>query len=403
MENRNSPYRWIVLGSFAFINLTIQTLWISYAPISIAAGSYYGVDDLRIGLFAMSFMIAFIPLSLPASWAIDRFGFRLSVGIPALAMGAAGILRGFAGPHYGRALAATVAIAAVQPFLLNAWTTVPAKWFPANQRASAVGLVTLGNLIGTALGMILPPMLLDTGMDPGTMQIWFGAAALLSAVLFALLAREKPRSPIDCGGEVPKALMLTGLRNALSSRHFLITLGISFIGLGVFNGITTWIEPIVRPRGLSPADAGNLGALMLAGGLAGAVIMPALSDKTGKRKPFLTISFFGTIPGIAGLAFFKQPAPIYLSACAIGFFLVSALPVAMQYAAEIARPTPEGTSNGLMQLTGQGAVVFVYAMEAAKSADGSFTNSLAAAAALLCAGLVAIRMLKEAEIPVPNP
>ena len=64
------PYRWIVLAVFMLTNLTIQVLWISYAPITGPAAAFYGVTDLQIGFLAMSFMIAFIPLSLPVSWAI---------------------------------------------------------------------------------------------------------------------------------------------------------------------------------------------------------------------------------------------------------------------------------------------------------------------------------------------
>ena len=67
----------------------------------------------------------------------------------------------------------------------------------------------------------------------------------------------------------------------------------------------------------------------------------------------------------------------------LGFFLVSALPIGMQYSAEITSPTPEGTSNGLIQLFGQAAVVFVYIMEAMKTSAGSFTPSLLLALALL--------------------
>ncbi|MBP6209058.1 MAG: hypothetical protein KA473_06425, partial [Anaerolineales bacterium] len=70
-------YRWVVLGVFMFINLTIQMLWITYAPITGPAAAFYGVTDLQIGLLAMSFMIAFIPLSIPVSWVIDTYGFRV--------------------------------------------------------------------------------------------------------------------------------------------------------------------------------------------------------------------------------------------------------------------------------------------------------------------------------------
>ncbi len=58
-------YRWVVLAAFMFINLTIQILWIAYAPITKEAAAFYGVSNLRIGLLAMIFMLAFIPLSLP--------------------------------------------------------------------------------------------------------------------------------------------------------------------------------------------------------------------------------------------------------------------------------------------------------------------------------------------------
>jgi hypothetical protein len=67
----------------------------------------------------------------------------------------------------------------------------------------------------------------------------------------------------------------------------------------------------------------------------------------------------------------------------------------MQYAAEVTWPTPEGTSNGLIQLFGQVAVVFVYVMSALRSADGSFTTSLLLASGLLLIAAVAASRLRE--------
>ena len=155
-------YRWVVLAVFMFINLTIQMLWIGYAPITGPAAHFYGVSDLKIGLLAMTFMIAFIPLSIPVSWAIDTYGFRLAVSIGAVLMGVFGIVRGLAGANYTLVLLSTIGVAIAQPFLLNAWTKVPAQWFSIEERATAVGLVTLANLVGTALGMLLTPILTET-------------------------------------------------------------------------------------------------------------------------------------------------------------------------------------------------------------------------------------------------
>ncbi len=186
-------YRWVVLGVFMFINLTIQMLWITYAPITGPAAAFYGVTDLQIGLLAMSFMIAFIPLSIPVSWVIDTYGFRVAVSIGAVMMGIFGILRGFAGANYSLVLWSTVGIAAAQPFLLNAWTKVPANWFAIEERATAVGLVTLANLVGTALGMVLTPVLTETMSIPTVQLIYGGIAAFRLCCSLSLPKKLRPR------------------------------------------------------------------------------------------------------------------------------------------------------------------------------------------------------------------
>ena len=388
------PYRWVVLAVFMFVNITIQMLWIAYAPITILASKFYGVSDSKIGLLSMVFMIAFIPLSIPVSWGIDTFGFRKTVSLGAIIMAVFGIMRGLVGDNYSLVLISTIGIAIAQPFLLNAWTKVPALWFGHNERATAVGLVTLASLVGTALGMVLTPELVKT-MTIDRIQLLYGIIAAFSTVLFVILAREKPATPPCAYGEDVRALMLDGLKHALRVPKFWIYLFISFVGLGLFNGITTWVEPIIRLRGFTPDDAGTLGALMLGGGLVGAVIMPIFSDKTRRRQPFILLGFALAIPGLVGVTFATSGWLLFLSAFWMGFFLVSANPIGMQYSAEITHPTPEGTSNGLIQLFGQASVIFVTVMDRLKTPDGSFTLSLLLMVGLLTISSVLIVFMKD--------
>lgn len=387
-------YRWVVLGVFMFINLTIQILWITYAPILGPAAKYYGVSDMQISLLAMLFMIAFIPLSIPVSWAIDTYGYRKTVSLGAILMGIFGILRGLAGTNYTLVFISTIGLAIAQPFLLNSWTTVPAKWFAVEERATAVGVVTLGNLVGTAIGMALTPVLLETMTIP-TIQLVYGGIAAFSAVLFVIFARETPPTPPCPSESQTRALMLDGLKHAFTVRDFWLFLAVMFIGLGLFNGITTWVEGIIRPRGFTPNDAGTLGAIMLVGGVLGAVILPPFSDRTHKRTPFLLLGVILAIPGLIGVTFATSAWLLYISAFFMGFFLVSVNPIGMQYAAEITQPTPEGTSNGLLQLFGQGAVVYVYVMGAMKGPQGEFTPSLLLAVGLLVLSAVLISRMKD--------
>ena len=89
-----NPYRWIILLNYAFIQAIMQMLWITFAPITGDAAGFYGVSALQIGFLAMSFMIVYIFISFPASWAIDTFGIRKGVGFGVVLTGVFGILRG---------------------------------------------------------------------------------------------------------------------------------------------------------------------------------------------------------------------------------------------------------------------------------------------------------------------
>ena len=139
-----------------------------------------------------------------------------------------------------------------------------------------------------------------------------------------------------------------------------------------------------------------MGALMLVAGVIGAVVLSALSDRQGKRVRFIVIGLLAAIPGLLGVTFATSAIVLYASAAELGFFVVAILPLGMQYAAEVTRPTPEGTSNGLIQLCGQVSVVYVFVMSALRLSNGSFTVSLLLSAALLAVLALVMSRLKDA-------
>jgi MFS family permease len=388
-------YRWVVLGVVMIVNFMIQILWIGYGSIIADAADYYGVSHQLVTLLAMVFMIAFIPLSLPAAWVIDSRGFRTAVGFGVVMMGIFGVLRGLSGSNYTLVLLCTIGIAIAQPFLLNSWTKVPANWFAPGERATAVGLITLASMLGVGAGLALSPVLIGA-MSIGAMQLVYGAIAAVSAVAFLALARERPATSPGPAGEGARALMLDGLKHALTVKPFLVILAVAFVIMGVFNGVTSWIGDIVLPRGFGADDAGLLGLVMLVAGVIGAVVLSAMSDRQGKRIRYLVLTLALAIPSLIGVAFVSTTLLLYLSSAALGFFIVGALPIGMQYAAEVTFPTPEGTSNGLVQLCGQCSVVFVYIMGPLRTDSGSFAVSLLLMSALLAVAAVVVSRLKDA-------
>ena len=391
------PYRWVVLAVFMLINLTIQIEWICFAPITGPAAQFYKVSDLQIGFFAMSFMVVYIPLSIPISWMIDSLGFRKSVGMGAVLMGVFSLLRGVLANDYNWVLVATLGVAIAQPFLLNAISTVAAKWFPIEERATAAGLVIVASFIGVALGQELSPGLMTASGIPAMLMV-YGVVTALSALIFLVLAREAPPTPPCLPGQESRALVLDGLKSMLKQKDVWFLIILYLVGLGIFNGVSTWIEDIVRPRGFSIQQAGDFGAFLLLGGIVGAIVVPLLSDRLHKRKVFLLVGMTLAVPGLVGFTFATSYGLVVVSMLVLGFFLMSLAPIGYQYAAEITYPAPEGTSNGLLNLAGQASVVFIYAMEAFKSADGTFTLSLVILVVMMIVSSLLITALTESKL-----
>jgi len=139
------------------------------------------------------------------------------------------------------------------------------------------------------------------------------------------------------------------------------------------------------------------GGLMLIGGIVGAVVIPMISDKLGRRKPFILLSLAGLLPGLAGMTFAQSYWLLLVSGFVFGFFLLSSGPIGFQFAAELTYPAPEGTSNSLVLVMGQiSGIIFIFGMDALKShASGSMTAPLLALIALGVLGLVLGLLTRE--------
>jgi len=389
-------YRWVMLSVYMLIIIVNQLLWITFAPITAAATQFYGVNDIQIGMLSMCFMIVFIFISIPASWIIDTYGIKIGVGIGAVLTGVFGMMRGMVGTDYQWLLIAQIGIAVGQPFLLNAITKLAARWFPISERATASGLGTLAMYIGVLAGMLLTPYMTKIqGIDG--MLYDYGVIAIISALIFILFSKERPRTAPCHANQEERSLVYDGLKDTLTNKNFYWLLLIFFVGLGIFNSVTTWIEDILRPRGFTADEAGITGGIMIVGGILGALIMPVLSDRLRKRKLFIIIALAGAIVGLTGVTFAENYSLLLASGMILGFFLLSAGPIGFQYGAEITYPTSEGTSNGLMILAGQiSGIAFIFGMDSFKdSVTGSMTQPLVIMIAMTVFSLLVTTQLKE--------
>lgn len=391
-------YRWVVLLAYVIINILMQLQWITFAPITSGAVAFYNVPAIQIDLLSLIFMIVYLFVSFPASYIIDTWGIRIGIGIGAVLMGVFGFIKGFYGSSYGMVVIAQIGIAVGQPFVLNSITKVGVRWFPLHERATQAGISVLAQFLGIIIAMVLTPALFKMyGMEK--MLMIYGIVTLAGAVIFLLLNKENPPTPPCPPGHDERIGVFAGMKHIFKQRDMIYLLLVFFIALGIFNAVTTWVEQIIGPRGFTITDAGITGALMMVGGIVGASILPVLSDKLRKRKPFLVISTLCAIPGLVGLTFAGSYIPLIASSFVFGFFLMAAGPIGFQYSAEICYPAPEATSQGLLMLAGQiSGIIFVFGMDIASAGGASKTPAMVVFIALMIVSVFLCIKLKESKL-----
>jgi cyanate permease len=228
---------------------------------------------------------------------------------------------------------------------------------------------------------------------------------LACGALFVIFAKEKPATPPCLPGQQERSLALDGLKQMLVSRQFQRLMVIFFVGLGSFNAIATWIENILRPRGFDITQAGLIGGVMVICGIVGAVVIPLLSDRKMKRTPFIVGAMILSLPGLIGLTFLGNYALCLVAAGIYGFFLLGLGPLGFQYGAEMTRPAPEATSNGLLMMVGQiSGILFILGLDAFKDpVTGSMAMPMAILVFLSIASLVVALGLREPKLLAAGP
>lgn len=394
------PYRWVVLGAFMVIAAITQLMWLAYAPITSKMQDSLGWSEFSIVLLATMYPLLYIPVSIPAGIIIDRKGWRYAVMIGAIFTAAFSFLRLFV-DNYTLVLLGSIGIAIGQPFVLNSITKMVSDWFPTRESALATGLATLALFVGMIVVQALtPPLLKAFGEGQVSSLRWitliYCLAATAGLIFFALMAKAKPPRPPEREeremlGE-DAAINWASARAIFRLHNFRLLCIILIIGNGAFIGLLQLLEKILEPKGWvnNSTTAGNVGAVMVVAGVVGCVVIPALSDKTMRRKPFLILAAAMAIPTIFLIGVLDSVALIFIVAAFLGFFIFAAYPLVLTFAEETTGAALTGTATSILLLLGNaGGVVITLIMEWIKGATWGGRDPFFWALMFLCALFVA--------------
>jgi FLVCR family MFS transporter 7 len=309
-----------------------------------------------------------------------------------------GLARAYFIHDFALVLASQFLIAIGQPFLLNITTKVPANWFPASERATAAGLLTMAQYAGFALAMVLSPMLAERGGIPAVLWV-FGLVAVGAALISIVFTREKPLVPPP-GPVASKAdFAFTSVKALFLRKPFVLVLIFSFISIGTFNTLLTLLEPILTPRGISSVQVGMVGAVFVVAGVAGAVVLPIISDKLHTRVPMFVVAVGLLVPLLLGFTYLQDFILITICAGLAGFSTMGVAPILFQYGSEVAYPILEGTSLGMILLMGQvSGALFVYLFEVVNKISGSIAAPMLCVVVLTLLDVPVALQMKESKL-----
>src|SRR4030043_767562 len=395
-EYKTYRYRWVVLAIYMYVAALTQLYWLNFAAIETYIEDLLSIPASSVMWFTLVFPLIQVLLTMPAGVIIDKKGFKYGMAIGVLFTGVFAMLRLLNPASFAVLLIAQIGISIGQPFILNSVTKLAVTWFPQKEEATAVGLGSLALFIGMMAGLGATPVLVQTlGFE--SMLLIYGAIGIVGILLFFTLVKPKPLTPPREIGALEEVSNWEGIKRILRVRDFVILGFIAMIGIGVFNGLATWLEKILNElHQISMTDAGSISAVLIFSGMLGCIIIPIISDKIARRKPFLIPASLIGAMSVTVLIFANGYSMNLVNGIVLGFFLISALPIMLTMSTEITGARFAGISVGYLQLLGNAAaVIIVPVMELLRGATNQFISPLALMAILLVISFILAIMIKE--------
>lgn len=316
-------YRWLVLA----ISVLVFTFAFGFGWTYIVMLVAPVLTDLELELSSWGALWSAISFGTLVSALIggmlgDRYGVRRVVGLGVCLMGVTLLGRATAtsfGAFYVWMFLFGVALALTFPNVPKAL----GMWFSRQEFGMANGATQAGYGAGAALAAVLTPLMIGTVGGWRTLTTILGAITVGIGVLWFLTVRDRTVAAADNAGEESTAEALGALaavRQVLKVRDVWVLAVCYMLFLGGYIGIIGYAPTYFADiQGMTSAAAGFVISLFLWAYVAGALVLPSVSDRVGLRKAFYFPGMF--VAGVCMVAAaYVLGTPLLAVAVVWGFF-----------------------------------------------------------------------------------
>ncbi|XP_044729456.1 uncharacterized MFS-type transporter C09D4.1-like [Chrysoperla carnea] len=349
--------RWFMIFIFFTIYFINSVHWVQYTIIANIIEKFYNVDPTMVNMTSVVYLIAYLPLILPASYVIDKKGVRFVLLVAASGNFIGSWLKVFSATPNGFYIGLTgqTILAVSQLFILSLPAKLAGIWFDASQMSTACTIGVFGAQLGEATGFFLTPIIVRNHKNKDDIGI-FEEEPPTAPSEAQKLKKQEYSNPIE------------SFKKLLTNKPFVMLLCAYSISIGIYNTINTLLNPIFVEHFEDKCEqfAGRIGVIFVASGSVSSVVFGMILDKTKKFKEVTSAVYFMSVVGMLAFTFAVMSETklfIYLSACIFGTFVSGYLVVGYETGVELTYPENEFNSAGLligMSSTAGGIFTFIF-------------------------------------------
>lgn len=303
------PYRFLIEALLFLSYFVFGLSWIGYAPFLKDIQGQYSLDYTRTGLVisAVSFAKTFIPFV--AGLIAVKFGVARTLLAGNIFI-CASLYSPFAA-HFSELVASRVLFGIGGAIVVTLLGPAVLQWFPRNELAIINGFNYVAVNSGITLSLFIT---IPLAMKFGRVQTLAGYAFVSAAVTagWLLFGRDRIRAPRGSASGSGGYLEILKMKEVW---------WLTFAATGplcIYLVFNTWLPTFYKESlGLAPTRASQLTGLANVVGIPSAIIAGLLTQKTGRRKPFILLS--GLLTGTAAFGLFLTSNLALLSISAVVF------------------------------------------------------------------------------------
>ncbi len=307
-------YRWVILGVcwLAYIVAFMQRL--SVGPLAPFLKEDLDLTSAQVGLFMSAAAFGYMLTLIPSGWLVDRIGVRWLLLIGEL-FGGIFIVSMFTVTSFTQGLIFMALAGMGMGCLMPSTTKAVLVWFPAKERATAMGLKqTAVNIGGIITATTLPAVALALGWHYGFLGIGF--IAVVIGIVSFILYKPPPQSVnVDTSEPAISSGPRPSVRGVFKSRDIWLVIAAGMCLNAVeFSAMAYFVLYLKEALLIAVVTAGFFLAFLEAGGAFGKPISGLISDRLfhgGRKKVFIVLCCIAFAMGMI-LFFLPQGTPAWL-------------------------------------------------------------------------------------------